>query len=58
MKEVASQDAANRIAGLKKQAMAEAAEKLLAEPGWLPVLLRTPRANEPKEAETLAVAAE
>jgi ParB family transcriptional regulator, chromosome partitioning protein len=35
-----SDQAAQKIAGLKKQAMAEAAEAALAGKGWLPVLLR------------------
>ena len=39
--EAVSADAANRMAGMKKQAMAEAAEELLAGTGWLPPLLRT-----------------
>ena len=36
-------DEAAWIAGLKKQAMAESAEQLLAGTGWLPPLLRTER---------------
>jgi ParB family chromosome partitioning protein len=35
-------EAAGNIAGMKKQAMAEAAEPRLASTGWLPELLRTP----------------
>lgn len=58
VKEVASEDAARRIAGLKKKAMAEAAEKLMAGTGWLPVLLRSLKSDQPNEAKTLAVAAE
>lgn len=38
-----SDEAAERIAGLKKPEMAEAAEQLLAGTGWLPSLLRTAR---------------
>ena len=38
-----SDEAAERIATMKKQAMAETAEQLLAETGWLPPLLRTER---------------
>lgn len=36
-------DAAERIAGLKKTEMAQAAEQLLAGTGWLPSVLRTTR---------------
>ncbi|MFC3321364.1 ParB/RepB/Spo0J family partition protein [Mesorhizobium cantuariense] len=39
--EAASDEAAERLVALKKHPMAEAAEQLLAETGWLPVLLRT-----------------
>ncbi|RJT35011.1 ParB/RepB/Spo0J family partition protein [Mesorhizobium waimense] len=39
--EAASSEAAERLVGLKKQPMAEAAEQLLAGTGWLPALLRT-----------------
>jgi len=42
VREGVSDEAAHRMAGMKKQAMAEAAEQLLAGTGWLPVLLRTP----------------
>lgn len=42
VREGASNDAAQRIAGLKKQAMATAAEDALAGKGWLPSLLRLP----------------
>lgn len=42
VREGVSEEAAHRIAGMKKQAMAEAAEQLLAGTGWLPALLRTP----------------
>ena len=41
VREGASQKAASNIAGLKKPAMAEAAEQRLADKGWLPSLLRT-----------------
>ncbi|MGR7996767.1 ParB/RepB/Spo0J family partition protein [Xanthobacter sp. ZOL 2024] len=43
VREAASDDAADRIAGMKKQPMAEAAEQLVVATGWLPVLLRTER---------------
>ncbi|HYD46329.1 MAG TPA: ParB/RepB/Spo0J family partition protein, partial [Phenylobacterium sp.] len=39
--EAVSADAAERIGGLKKPEMAEAAEQLVAATGWLPPLLRT-----------------
>ncbi len=39
--EAVSAEAANRLAEMKKQAMAEAAEQLLAGTRWLPPLLRT-----------------
>jgi ParB family transcriptional regulator, chromosome partitioning protein len=44
--EAVSAHAATNIAGLKKQAMAEAAEKLLAGVGWLPAPLRKPVEGE------------
>ena len=40
-RERASEQAAQNIASMKKQAMAEAAEAALAGKGWLPALLRT-----------------
>ena len=40
-----SQDAARRIADMKKPDMAQAAEQLLAATGWLPAVLRTPVAE-------------
>jgi len=42
VREAVSDEAADRIASMKKQPMAEAAEQLLAGTGWLPSLLRTP----------------
>ena len=42
VREAVSDEAADRIAGMKKQPMAEAAEQLLAGTGWLPSLMRTP----------------
>jgi ParB family transcriptional regulator, chromosome partitioning protein len=42
VREGASEDAARRIAGLKKQEMVAAAEQALAGKGWLPPLLRFP----------------
>ena len=43
VREAVSNEAAERIAGLKKTDMAEAAEQLLAGTGWLPAALRTAR---------------
>ncbi len=43
VREAVSDDAAERIAGLKKTEMAEAAEQLLAGTGWLPAVMRTVR---------------
>ena len=64
-------DAADRMAHMTKQGMAEAAEQLLAATGWLPALMRTPRAaqgstespqpdavREAKDTEAYFVAAE
>jgi ParB family chromosome partitioning protein len=48
-----SEDAARRIADMKKADMAQAAEQLLAGTGWLPTVLRTPEAEveQPSDAE-------
>ncbi|MBB3871278.1 ParB/RepB/Spo0J family partition protein [Brevundimonas mediterranea] len=43
VREAVSEAAAERIAGLKKTEMAEAAEQLLAGTGWLPAVMRTAR---------------
>ncbi len=55
-----SEDAARRIADMKKPDMAQAAEQLLAGTGWLPVVLRTPEpeAEQPSEAEAPETGAE
>jgi ParB family transcriptional regulator, chromosome partitioning protein len=71
VREGVSDEAADRMAHMKKQGMAEAAEQLLAATGWLPVLMRTPRAaqgsietpqadavTEAKDTEAYSVAAE
>ncbi|UHD44109.1 ParB N-terminal domain-containing protein [Aureimonas altamirensis] len=42
VREAVSDEAADRIASMKKQPMAEAAEQVLAGTGWLPSLMRTP----------------
>jgi ParB family chromosome partitioning protein len=50
VREATSVEAAERMADMKKQDMAEAAEQLLGGTGWLPALMRTPRAaQEPTE---------
>jgi ParB family chromosome partitioning protein len=41
VREAVGDEAADRIASMKKQPMAEAAEQLLAGTGWLPPLMRT-----------------
>lgn len=41
VREAVSDEAADRIASMKKQPMAEAAEQLVAGTGWLPPLMRT-----------------
>jgi len=48
VREAVSEDAAERIGGLKKPEMASEAEALLAGTGWLPSLLRKP---EPVQSE-------
>jgi ParB family chromosome partitioning protein len=71
VQEAVSDEAADRMAQMKKQDMAEAAEQLLAATGWLPALMRTPRAaqgspespqadavTEVKDPDAYAVAAE
>ena len=59
VREAVSPQAAERIAGLKKPDMAEAAEGLLAGTGWLPGLLRAPGEEaDPEPAGTLAETAE
>jgi ParB family chromosome partitioning protein len=71
VREGVSIDAADQMAHMKKQAMAEAAEQLLAATGWLPALMRTLRAvqgpietpqadavTEAKDTEAYSVAAE
>lgn len=71
VREGVSIDAADQMAQMKKQGMAEAAEQLLAGTGWLPAPLRTARAaqgpaespqaaavKEPKDTEAYSVAVE
>jgi ParB family chromosome partitioning protein len=57
VREAASDDAAERIGGLKKTEMAEAAEQLVVATGWLPPLLRS-APSEPVAEEAIAHAAE
>jgi ParB family chromosome partitioning protein len=52
-----SAQAAENIARLKKAAMAQAAETVLADTGWLPSLLRSQRTPE-VAVEPLPIAAE
>jgi ParB family chromosome partitioning protein len=68
VREAVSDEAAERMADMKKQEMAEAAEQLLAGSGWLPKPMRTPRAEqepteqpgvtEAKDPDAYSVAAE
>ena len=60
VREAVSDEAADRIASMKKQPMAEAAEQLLAGTGWLPALLRTEQAAwlDAPQADAEAEAAE
>lgn len=46
-----SEDAARRIADMKKPDMAQTAEQLLAGTGWLPAVLRTPEPEQPAPIE-------
>ena len=54
VREAVSDEAATRMADMKKQDMAEAAEQLLAATGWLPALMRTPRAAQQPTEEPQA----
>jgi len=46
VREAVGLEAAERMADMKKQDMAEAAEQLVAATGWLPALMRPPRAAQ------------
>ena len=46
VREGVSEQAANQLADLKKLAMAEATERLLADKGWLPTVLRLPQREQ------------
>jgi ParB family transcriptional regulator, chromosome partitioning protein len=50
VREAVSDDAARRIEGAKKPAMADAAEGLLSETTWLPAMLRSPRTEAAEDA--------
>jgi ParB family chromosome partitioning protein len=54
VREGASHEEAKRLEGLKKPAMAEAAERLLAGKGWVPDVLRTPGKAAPEETPLAA----
>ncbi|CAN7494395.1 ParB/Srx family N-terminal domain-containing protein [Phenylobacterium sp. LjRoot225] len=54
IREAVSAEAADRLTGLKKPEMAEAAERLVVGTGWLPTLLRT---SAPESTAGFAVAA-
>ncbi len=57
VREGVSVQAAENLAGLKKDRLIEAAEQRLAGKGWLPALLRsTPAAEATSEAEATAAA--
>ncbi|QSR17290.1 ParB/RepB/Spo0J family partition protein [Novosphingobium sp. KA1] len=58
VREAVSDEAAERIAGLKKPEMVQAAEQLLAGTGWLPTVLRTARPAAEPEADAYLQAAE
>jgi len=58
VREALGDEAAARIAGLKKQAMAETAEQLLDGTGWLPSVLRTERPAWLMDAQPEASATE
>ncbi|MBY5841818.1 ParB/RepB/Spo0J family partition protein [Rhizobium leguminosarum] len=54
VREAVGDQAADRIAAMKKQPMAEAAEQLLAGTGWLPPLLRTECTGSRASADAVA----
>ena len=58
VREGVSEEAAERLSGMKKEPMAKAAEKLLKGSGWLPPVLRMPQPALDAHRETYAVAAE
>ncbi|WP_105441227.1 ParB/RepB/Spo0J family partition protein [Neorhizobium sp. T25_13] len=58
VREAVGDEAADRIAAMKKQPMAEAAEQLLAGTEWLPPLLRTERTRSQKAADAVVETSE
>lgn len=58
VREGVSEEAAQRLAGMKKEPMAKAAEKLLKGSGWLPAILRKKQTAADTGSEVYAVAAE
>lgn len=62
VREAVSDAAAERIAGLKKTEMAEAAEQLLTGTGWLPAVIRTARPawldEQQQDGDAFQIAAE
>jgi hypothetical protein len=56
VREAVGVEAAERIADKKTDAMAEAAEQLLAGTVWLPAVMRTPASESVPDAETTGVA--
>ena len=58
VREGVSEEAAQRLAGMKKEPMAKAAEKLMKGSTWLPALLRTPEITRENTAAVMAIAAE
>ena len=57
VREAVSDEAADRLASMKKQPMAEAAEQLLAGTGWLPPLMRTTPVAETESGPVEDIAA-
>ncbi|WP_041345169.1 ParB/RepB/Spo0J family partition protein [Nitrobacter winogradskyi] len=57
VREAVSDEAADRLASVKKQPMAEAAEQLLAGTGWLPPLMRTTPVAEAESGPVEDIAA-
>ncbi len=58
VREGVSEGAATRLAGMKKDPMAKAAEQLLKDSGWLPPILRSQPVEAEASMEKYAVAAE
>lgn len=57
VREAVSDEEAERISSMKKQPMADAAERLLDATGWLPGLLRAPQPVDAETGEALTEAA-